>query len=54
MTVTTQASSNSPHRWAAMASAQTLRPTANPTNTSIGAATRSRCDSNAAGRYQVS
>jgi hypothetical protein len=50
MTVTAQAS----RRWAAMASAQLLRPTANPTNPSIGAATRSRCDRNAAGRHQVS
>jgi hypothetical protein len=37
-----------------MVSSQMLCPIANPTNPSTGAATRSRCDSNAAGRPRVS
>jgi hypothetical protein len=54
MTVTAQASLNSPRRRAAMAFTGMLSPITNPTNRSTGAATRRRCDSNTAGRHQVS
>jgi hypothetical protein len=37
-----------------MAFTRMLRPITNPTNPSTGAATRSQCDSNAAGRHQFS
>ena len=53
MNVTGEALSSS-RRWAAMVSSRMLCPIANPTNPSTGAATRSRCDSNAAGRPRVS